>query len=196
MRFSKGKNILFLFTTIATLGAGLWYSTLPKAVQIDWPKTITLLVGITLGVGVIWALLSSGYNDGPVAQILLKPRLNVLQTAALAYAVALVTSIGFGSTIANLPRAVANDSGTKKESTGNGCPIDSTKAKFKDTCEAFLNFSDRSTLREVRAEKNNETCRCIALNFKIEKMPKSNCEFSYDAVMEIMQVDSVRLRCL
>lgn len=196
MKLSKNKTLLILGA--ATIATGIWFSTHPKTIQVDCPKTIALLVGITLGGGVIWAYLARGYHYQPVAQIRLKPRLNIFQTAALAFLLVLITSIGFGSMQAQPSRTMANDSGKQDESTGNACPVDSTKLNFMASCDAHLTINALESAKTPQNETNREICRCIALNFPVERIfkPGSTCNFTPDMAAEIMRIASVRLKCL
>lgn len=80
----------------------------------------------------------------------------------------------------------------------SGCPVEKTKAAFLDMCVAAMDYNENTGMGRTKSvDQIREVCRCVALNFTVEKYPEPpTCSFnSFQEIFKIMNVDSVRLKC-
>jgi hypothetical protein len=75
------------------------------------------------------------------------------------------------------------------------CPVDRAKLHFVETCTGYL---EGVALRGGGSPSNakiKEECRCAALNFAVENLVRTDCEYNLDEVYTTMNLDAVKLRC-
>lgn len=86
-----------------------------------------------------------------------------------------------------------SNSGTKSASD---CPEEKAQANFIATCKAALEYSAMTVSAQRNPAADSSMCRCIALNFSVEKATKlPACDFSFQDVYAIKRMDKVYVKC-
>lgn len=75
------------------------------------------------------------------------------------------------------------------------CSRDSAKWSFVETCTGYLVGVGLRSGENPDRDKIKEECRCAAINFAVENLVLSDCNYNYNDVYNTMKVDAVRLRC-
>jgi hypothetical protein len=86
--------------------------------------------------------------------------------------------------------------GNSGEKQSSGCPEVKAQANFIATCKAALEYSAMTVSAPRNPASESSMCRCIALNFSVEKATKlPACDFSFQDVYAIKRMDKVYVKC-
>lgn len=86
-----------------------------------------------------------------------------------------------------------SNSGGKSSSD---CPEEKAQANFIATCKAALEYNAMTGNAQRNPAADSSMCRCIALNFSVEKATKlPACDFSFQDVFAIKRMDKVYVKC-
>lgn len=80
--------------------------------------------------------------------------------------------------------------------SSSDCPEEKAQANFIATCKAAMEYNAMTGNSRRNPAADNSLCRCIALNFSVERVAKlPACDFSFQDVYAMKRLDKVYVKC-